>query len=198
MNLHMPQSYNSKSELGNLTNVSHQIVSPQSNKPVIGIVQDSLVGSRLFTLKSTFFKKREAFELLYSIKTFPKNKEDCFSYIKPTILQPVELYTGKQIFSAILPEMYYNVSGLGCRTDLEKNSEDTIVVIKKGILISGIIDKKTIGAQQGGLIHIIYNDFGSVHAKNFIDNIQNLLIIFCFIFLLFLLVLEIALPMVQH
>jgi len=34
--------------------VPKQIVSPQSNKPVMGIVQDSLLGIMLFTKRETF------------------------------------------------------------------------------------------------------------------------------------------------
>lgn len=66
MNLHMPQSYNSKADIVMLANVAYQIITPQSNKPIIGIVQDIFV-SRLFTIKDTFFNKREAMNLLFSI-----------------------------------------------------------------------------------------------------------------------------------
>jgi DNA-directed RNA polymerase beta' subunit len=37
--------------------VPKQIVSPQSNKPVMGIVQDTLLGARLFTKRDTFIEK---------------------------------------------------------------------------------------------------------------------------------------------
>ena len=44
MNLHLPQSLESKSEIMNIMHVPIQIVSPQSNRPVMGIVQDTLIG----------------------------------------------------------------------------------------------------------------------------------------------------------
>ena len=44
MNLHLPQSLESKSEIMNIMHVPKQIVSPQSNRPVMGIVQDTLIG----------------------------------------------------------------------------------------------------------------------------------------------------------
>ena len=37
--------------------VPKQIVSPQSNRPVMGIVQDTLLGARLFTKRDTFMEK---------------------------------------------------------------------------------------------------------------------------------------------
>ena len=39
MNLHLPQSYETKSEISNVMMVPFQIVSPQKNAPVMGIVQ---------------------------------------------------------------------------------------------------------------------------------------------------------------
>lgn len=186
MNMHVPQTYNTKSELSNLTAVSKQIVSPQSNRPVIGIVQDTLVGSRLFTLRDVFFNKREAMSLLYNFNSFAKKGQDINDFLKPTILQPVELWTGKQIFSAILPRVFYSRETNGGITETDDkewstiNMSDSLVIIRNGILLAGSIDKKSVGAQQGGLIHIIYNDFGSDAAQIFIDNIQRLVNYFLF------------------
>lgn len=180
MNLHMPQSYSTKAELGLLTAVDKQIVSPQSNRPVIGIVQDTLVGARLFTLRNTFFNKRETMNLLFSINSYGKKNEDFTDFLRPTILQPVELWTGKQIFSAILPRIFYNrESNAGMTEDDDKkwdtiNLSDGRTVIRNGILLAGSIDKLSVGSQQGGIIHIIFNDFSSDAAKSFIDNIQRL------------------------
>ncbi|KAI5169741.1 DNA-directed RNA polymerase II subunit RPB1 [Pancytospora epiphaga] len=192
MNLHMPQSYNAMSELSSLTNVSHQIVSPQSNKPVIGIVQDATVGSRLFTLRDTFFNRREAMSLLFSINSLGNASETLLEYMEPTIMQPVELWTGKQIYSALLPSIFYNkasnfsplrnfkIDNVLYRNDEELNIlcnqdlNDSVVLVRNGLLLKGVIDKKFVGAQQGGCIHIIYSDCGSEAAKLFIDNAQKL------------------------
>lgn len=56
MNMHVPQSYETMAEIKEIMSVPHQIVSPQSNKPVMGIVQDSLLGVMLFTRKDTFLE----------------------------------------------------------------------------------------------------------------------------------------------
>ena len=44
MNMHVPQSIQSVSELVNIASVNHQIISPRENKPIITIVQDTLLG----------------------------------------------------------------------------------------------------------------------------------------------------------
>ena len=44
MNMHAPQSIEAVSELINIASVNHQIISPRENKPIITIVQDTLLG----------------------------------------------------------------------------------------------------------------------------------------------------------
>lgn len=46
MNLHVPQSYETKAEVMNLCMVPLQILTPQGNRPVMGIVQDTLTAIR--------------------------------------------------------------------------------------------------------------------------------------------------------
>ena len=54
MNMHVPQSYESLAEIREIMAVPRQIMNPQSNKPVMGIVQDSLLGTMLMTQRDTF------------------------------------------------------------------------------------------------------------------------------------------------
>ena len=44
MNMHVPQSIHALSELINIASVNKQIISPRENKPIITIVQDTLLG----------------------------------------------------------------------------------------------------------------------------------------------------------
>lgn len=44
MNMHVPQSIQAVSELINIASVNNQIISPRENKPIIEIVQDTLLG----------------------------------------------------------------------------------------------------------------------------------------------------------
>lgn len=46
MNMHVPQSFETRAEVLELMMVPKCIVSPQANRPVMGIVQDSLLGCR--------------------------------------------------------------------------------------------------------------------------------------------------------
>ena len=62
--------------------VPNQIVSPQSNKPVMGIVQDSLLGVMLFTQKDTFLEKDVVMSLLMWIK-YDEFPQPCKLYNLP-------------------------------------------------------------------------------------------------------------------
>jgi DNA-directed RNA polymerase beta' subunit len=64
MNLHVPQSHETRAEVAELCMVPKQIVSPQKNAPVMGIVQDTLCGVRKFTKRDTFLRKDFVMNLL--------------------------------------------------------------------------------------------------------------------------------------
>ncbi len=57
MNMHVPQSLETKAEIQELMMVHRNILTPQSNRPVMGIVQDSLTASTKFTKRDVFLEK---------------------------------------------------------------------------------------------------------------------------------------------
>ena len=57
MNLHVPQSLETKAEIQELLMVPRNIMTPQSNRPVMGIVQDSLLASSKMTKRDVFIEK---------------------------------------------------------------------------------------------------------------------------------------------
>ena len=89
MNMHVPQSYETMAEVKEIMAVPNQIVSPKDNKPVMGIVQDSLLGVMLFTMKDTFIEK----ELVMNLLMWANYEDDKFP--TPAVLKPIPLWTGK-------------------------------------------------------------------------------------------------------
>lgn len=57
MNLHLPQSLETRAEIQELAMVPRMIVTPQSNRPVMGIVQDTLTAVRKFTKRDVFLDR---------------------------------------------------------------------------------------------------------------------------------------------
>lgn len=61
MNLHLPQSLETRAEIQELAMVPRMIVTPQSNRPVMGIVQDTLTAVRKFTKRDVFLDRVRRF-----------------------------------------------------------------------------------------------------------------------------------------
>ena len=100
MNMHVPQSYETMAEVKEIMAVPNQIVSPQSNKPVMGIVQDSLLGVMLFTLKDCFIER----ELVMNLMMWANYSDDRLP--PPAVLNTAAelgLLTGLSIGAACRP-----------------------------------------------------------------------------------------------
>ncbi|RKO94715.1 hypothetical protein BDK51DRAFT_25294, partial [Blyttiomyces helicus] len=181
MNLHMPAQQTSRAELETLCTVSKNLMSPQASKPVNALVQDALCGIRKMTERNIFISKQDIMNMVLWIKDFDGILP------QPAIMKPLPLWTGKQIISMILPriDLYgYDYLHAEKKEEFEKKPHsvaekdefeklspwDTNVLIDDGELLSGIICKKTVGASAGGIVHIIYNDYGSEAARDFMDN----------------------------
>ena len=169
MNMHVPQSFETRSEIMNIMHVPKQIVSPQSNRPVMGIVQDTLIGVMLFTQRDNYITLSQVMNLLLWIKDF--NGELPI----PAVLKPEPLWTGKQIFSLILPQVnLIRFRAENKELDSKLNLLDNKVQILNGELIQGIICKKTVGNTSGGLIHLIWNEVGPEKTIEFLSNCQKI------------------------
>ena len=151
MNLHLPQNSQAVVELRELAKVEKQIVSPQANKPVIGCVQDTVVGCKRLTDDNTRLNKYEFMSIISYLVGYNEKRYDL---PKP---EDGKLWTGKQVMSMILPNIDY-INGN--------------VIIKNGKLIQGVLTKKHIGSCSGGLVHIIQNDLGPEHTNEFLNNMQ--------------------------
>lgn len=169
MNMHLPQSLETKAEIVEIMHVPKQIVSPQSNRPVMGIVQDALIGVKLFTHRDTFITLDALMNLIMWISDFDGNIP------VPAILKPKPLWTGKQIFSLILPKL--NIirftSNHDEKTTGNMSLNDTEVLIENGELIMGVVCKRTVGNSSGGLIHCIWNEYGPNHTMWFLNHTQR-------------------------
>lgn len=61
MNLHAPQNVETRAEISEIMLVPRQIVSPQKNAPVIGLVQDTLLGASLFSRRDVFLERHQVY-----------------------------------------------------------------------------------------------------------------------------------------
>lgn len=63
MNLHVPQSMETRAEVENIHVTPRHIITPQANKPVVGIVQDTLCAVRKMTKRDVFLEKEQMMNL---------------------------------------------------------------------------------------------------------------------------------------
>jgi DNA-directed RNA polymerase subunit A' len=128
----------------------------------------------LFTRKSTRLTKEDICRLAMAANYDGPLPE-------PEIKEPEPLWTGKQIFSLFIPkDMNYVLKAtacIGCTPCVyEECQYDAYVVIKDGILKSGVIDRRSIGAEQSeSLLHRIIKDYGTYVGRQFLNHICQLL-----------------------
>ncbi|CAR28521.1 ZYRO0F05918p [Zygosaccharomyces rouxii] len=165
MNLHVPQSEETRAELSQLCAVPQQIVSPQSNKPCMGVVQDTLCGIRKLTLRDNFIELGQVLNMLYWVP-------DWDGVIPtPAILKPKPLWTGKQLLSVAIPKGIH-LQRFDEGTTLLSPKDNGMLVID-GQIIFGVVDKKTVGSSSGGLIHVVTREKGPQVCATLFSNIQK-------------------------
>lgn len=163
MNMHMPQNVLAETELRLLAAIPYQIISPASNAPIIGIYQDSLLGSFRFTRPNIKLTQRDAMNLLmmYS-KVDTKAIRDAGSKLNSF-----------DILSQIMAPVTLNY-----KTNMFGDNEDyatsnNVLEIRNGKYIRGQIEKSVLASTSKGILHRTFNDFGNMACSNFIDDLQN-------------------------
>jgi DNA-directed RNA polymerase beta' subunit len=165
MNLHVPRSPAAVADVTTLMMVSQQIISPQSNKPVMGIVQDGLLGCHVLCKDDIFLDHMHAClvcsNLKYATKILPL----------PCIrIHGKPYWTGKQILSILFPKnMTIDLAKIETLDDdLEQ------LIVRRGQMLCGNITKNVLGSSSGGIIDVLCRDFGHVDAAHFMSDVQRL------------------------
>jgi DNA-directed RNA polymerase beta' subunit/intein/homing endonuclease len=164
MNMHMPQSELSETELRNLAAIPYQIISPSSNAPIIGIFQDSMLGSYQFTRKGVEFTPRQAMNILMG-----------YSNVDMKELRNKKKITNFDILSQITPPI-----SLKYKTKLFDDAEDpnvsnNVLEIHNGKYVRGQADKGVFASGTKGILNRICNDFGNMACSNYIDDLQQVI-----------------------
>jgi DNA-directed RNA polymerase II subunit RPB1 len=163
MNLHVPQSEETRAEVKELCMVPLNIVSPQRNSPLMGIVQDTLCGVYKMCRRDVFIDKEHLMNILLWVPDWDG------TIPPPAIVKPRARWSGKQIISLALP------AGLNLARGGNPHSEDdSTVLVLDGQMLSGLFLKKTIGASSNGIIHTIYNEKGWEAAVTFFNACQRI------------------------
>ncbi|PIL22891.1 hypothetical protein GSI_15587 [Ganoderma sinense ZZ0214-1] len=113
MNMHVPQSEETRAELSQIAWVPRQIIAPQANKPVMGIIQDTLCSIR----------KTSRFEF--------RHHPDSYDHQAQTYVD--------------------------------------------GDIIFGAVEKTTVGASQGRLVHVVFREKGPEATQTLFTGLQQVI-----------------------
>lgn len=166
MNAHIPQSYEASTELAEIAAVPHQIVTPRHAKPLIGIVQDTLVGSYRITQPHVIFNRREFMNMMMWNKRF----EGIVPVAERKIDGRPDRWTGQQVLSQLMPPI--NIE-MGNGMYKENKTKDNLVKIREGKITQGIFDKEIFSKPSKGIVHVTYRDYGPKDTVQLIDSMQN-------------------------
>jgi DNA-directed RNA polymerase subunit A' len=141
MNMHVFQTEESRAEAKSLMRVQEHILSPRFGGPIIGGIHDHISGAYLLTRERAVFTEEQVFQILKGAKL-------------PLPDRTGEKWSGKQIFSTVLPKdmnMVYRAEVCRkCDECLKRECKnDAYVVIEDGQLLTGVIDEKAYGAFSG-------------------------------------------------
>ncbi len=177
MNLHVPQNEEARAEAKVLMLVQEQILSPRYGGPIIGAIHDYITGGYMITRKDSLLTKEKAATLLYETGYEGEMPE-------PAILKPGEMWTGKQIISIFLPpDLDFEGKCAICeKCDtclFEDCPYDAYLLIRKGEILAGVLDKASIGAQKSEtLLHVIVKKYGTDKAREIMDTMFKTFILY--------------------
>lgn len=143
------------------------VISNTNSSPQIGQINDSIVGLYELTKNDVRLTRMEAMSLFRNTTFLPKfDKQE---------------YTGRDIISLCLQKTPVNYTGKPTSYDpslepyMDYHESEKRVVIRNGIMLSGVLDKAAIGS--GGhknLYHIIESDYGAEAMINVMFDMQQI------------------------
>jgi DNA-directed RNA polymerase II subunit RPB1 len=167
MNLHMPQNVLAETELRHLAAIPWQMISPSANAPIIGIYQDSLLGSYRFTRNNVTMSPRDAMNLLMMF-----DKVDPRPFMEKR--DSKEQVTSFEVLSQILSPITLKYKTKLYEEEEDAGTSNNVLEIRNGKYIRGQLEKSVLASTTKGIIHRVCNDYGNMQATYFIDDLQNI------------------------
>jgi len=203
-NVFVPSNIITRSEIEHLAGAPNFFVNHSNSAPLIGELDDSIIGSFELTRAGVRFDRYHAM-LMFSNCTFLPLLEDRGKYSpiakssdKDVIAKDASgkvvnvkdtkstspntgLWTSRDIVSYVLSETPINYTGKTTWYDsayapyIPYDPTEVKVVIERGKLISGVLDKASIGkGVQGNIFHQVSHEYGNERALELMYNIQHL------------------------
>ena len=169
----IPRSEAARNEVAIVSSIGNWFISFKDQSPFIGVEQDTCIGMFEFTHHNVKVNKWHAMQLFSQIDTQVRRK---VVFDKP-------MYTGRELVSKCLPKFnYVGKNPTFYNPAYEKNKwidyepSDIKVRVINGELVSGVLDKATVGSgSNNSLFHVIHNEFSAEMAIDCIFSFQQLI-----------------------
>ena len=152
------ETMEARAELEHNSNAIYNILSAQSNKPEMVIVQDSLLGAYKMTEKTQFMSKAHFMKCLMHIE-HNYDYGQRLQQIRDIRNEP-DVYTAHALFGFLFPPNFH--------------IDYPNLKIQHGVVTSGFFDKSTLKGSKESLIRVLCMEYGVDVTARFIDNIQFL------------------------
>ena len=162
MNLHVIQSEEARAEAKILMRVQEHIITPRYGGSVIGGIHDHISGAYLLTNGDRILPKNLVLEILGAIGWAGELPEEVES-------NGMTGYRGTDVLGLIVPE--------GFKLNYTSRSGDEVTVTDG--IVSGTIDKRGIGAEDGRLLDAVVQTHGSDAGAEFLNRMTKMTIAIC-------------------
>ena len=175
INLHLPQDHLGRAEGLDIVHADQQFFVPTDGKPLRGLIQDHIVAGTLMTMRDRFLTRQEYCQLIYDAIAQDCNGAWDIWMEPPTIIKPSRLWTGKQVFTAVL--MHYTRDQLPltmaakCKTPTAAIGDDSMLIWRNQ-LMAGVVDKSMFG--KHGLLHVFHELYGPDRTSIFTASLSRL------------------------
>ncbi|KAL6721212.1 DNA-directed RNA polymerase III subunit C1 (rpo31) [Lecanora helva] len=182
MNLHVPQTEEARAEAIELMGVKHNLATPKNGEPIISAIQDFITAAYLVSNKDVFYDRKT----FTNICMYMVGANMQIDIPPPSILKPVMLWTGKQVFNVMMrpnktSEVQVNLDS-PCRqyrvvpgVPRDLNENDSWLCIRNSEVMCGVMDKSTIGSgKKDSVFYVILRDFGPDAAVQSMNRLARL------------------------
>lgn len=170
MSIYPPHSLISRNECAILSNLKRWFISYKDRSPAMGVYHDNLIGMFELTKEQTRIDRFNSMQLLAQVEY------DAYLHRFSEITSKSQ--SGNEIISLLLPEINFSKKAAFYKAEyaefIDYKPSEIQVEIKRGKIISGRLDKKTLGqGVNDSLFHNIYNEYGVDAAINLLYNMQQ-------------------------
>ena len=186
----VPQTEEARTEALELMSSKLNMVTPRNGEPIIAAIQDFITASWLLSLRDRFYDRCQ----FTQICSYFADAELHIDLPPPTILKPVRLWTGKQVFNCLMhpnrnstvfvnveakcnkfvkPEKDHYPKGMDPQPDMSPN--DGWLVIVNSEIMCGTFDKATVGGgKKQSVFGVIMRDYGPHEAAAAMNRLAKL------------------------